>query len=53
MLQRGFPSSSDKRGDDHVLVESQHHGPGVVVVEDGQRPQLGGDTVRTREVSLM
>ena len=33
--------------DDHVLEECEHHGdPRVVVVEDGERPQLGGNTVR-------
>ena len=33
--------------DDHLLEECEDHGgPGLVVVEDGERPQLGGNTVR-------
>ena len=36
--------------DDHVLEECQHHGgSGVVVVEDGERGELGGNTVRSSD----
>ena len=36
----------------HCLVESEHHCASVVVVEDGQRPQLGGNTVRPRNLRV-
>ena len=36
----------------HCLVESEDHCSSVVVVEDGQRPQLGGNTVRPRNLRV-
>ena len=36
----------------HCLVESEDHCASVVVVEDGQRPQLGGNTVRPRNLRV-
>ena len=39
-------------GHDHVGVEVEGDGPGEVVLEDGERLQLRGNTVRSSDLGL-